>query len=160
MLVGQKIKERRKQLGISADELAAVLNVSRSTIFRYENGDIEKLPASVLELIAKTLETTFQYLMGWTDDPYDYIADPEGRIANIPTAIFQSLYKKHNGNLNEIFKSYWDMDSEMLSEMINKEPATKTDDGLRGEFEQLYKGLSSEKREIILATMRAMQQGK
>lgn len=43
-ITGQKIKARRKELGMSADEVAAKLGVSRSTIFRYENGHIEKSP--------------------------------------------------------------------------------------------------------------------
>ena len=38
---GEQIKKRRKQLGMSADELAEKLGVSRSTIFRYEKGDID-----------------------------------------------------------------------------------------------------------------------
>ena len=42
---GEQIKKRRKQLGMSADELAEKLGVSRSTIFRYEKGDIDKVPA-------------------------------------------------------------------------------------------------------------------
>ena len=69
MTVGQRIKTRRKDIGISADILAEQIGVSRSTIFRYENGDIEKLPLTSLEPIAKALHTSVQYLMGWTDDP-------------------------------------------------------------------------------------------
>ena len=38
---GEQMKKRRKQLNMSADELADKFGVSRSTIFRYENGDIE-----------------------------------------------------------------------------------------------------------------------
>ena len=37
---GEQMKKRRKQLNMSADELAEKLGVSRSTIFRYEKGDI------------------------------------------------------------------------------------------------------------------------
>lgn len=65
---GDRIKERRKQIGISADALAEHLGVSRSTIFRYENGDIEKVPANLLPGIAKILKTTEAYLMGWKDE--------------------------------------------------------------------------------------------
>ena len=65
MNVGQRIKHRRKELKISADELAKALGKDRSTIFRYEKGDIEKLPLDILEPIAKVLQTTPQYLMGW-----------------------------------------------------------------------------------------------
>ena len=46
MTTGERMKFRRKELGLSADEVAAALNVSRATIFRYEKGDIEKLPGS------------------------------------------------------------------------------------------------------------------
>lgn len=65
MKIGLRIKERRKALKMSADELAALLGKDRSTIYRYENGDIENLPLDILEPIAKALETTPQYLMGW-----------------------------------------------------------------------------------------------
>lgn len=72
MKVGERIRLRRKETGMSADQLADVIGVSRSTIFRYENGAIEKMPTSVLEPIAEALNTTPAYLMGWDDDPIDY----------------------------------------------------------------------------------------
>lgn len=71
-ITGQRIKERRKQLDMSADDVAAELGVSRSTIFRYENGQIEKVPANVLEKLAVILRTTPAYLMGWQDDCFEY----------------------------------------------------------------------------------------
>lgn len=68
MTTGERIRARRKELSISADVLADALKVSRSTIFRYENGDIEKLPMDRLEPISKILHTTVAYLMGWAED--------------------------------------------------------------------------------------------
>lgn len=65
MNIGKRIKERRKELKMSADELGAKLGKDRSTIYRYEKGDIENLPLDILEPIAKALQTTPQYLMGW-----------------------------------------------------------------------------------------------
>lgn len=65
MSIGQRIKERRKALKISAEELGKRLGKDRSTIYRYEKGDIENLPLDILEPIAKALNTTPQYLMGW-----------------------------------------------------------------------------------------------
>jgi len=70
-ITGQKIKDRRKQLNMSADDVASLLNVSRSTIFRYENGYIEKIPANILEKLAEILKTTPAYLMDWEDDYID-----------------------------------------------------------------------------------------
>lgn len=65
MNIGKKIKERRKELKMSADELGAKLGKNRSTIFRYENGDIENLPLDILEPIAEALQTSPEHLMGW-----------------------------------------------------------------------------------------------
>lgn len=68
MITGTRIKSRREELGISAEELGRVIGKAKTTIYRYENGYIEKMPASILEPIAKALLTTPAYLMGWTDD--------------------------------------------------------------------------------------------
>ena len=67
MNIGQRIKQRRKALKMSADELGRRLGKDRSTIYRYEKGDIENLPLDILEPIAAVLETTPQYLMGWEE---------------------------------------------------------------------------------------------
>lgn len=44
MKVGERIKKRRKELGMTVDELAERVGKSRATVYRYENGSIEKLP--------------------------------------------------------------------------------------------------------------------
>lgn len=72
MNIGNRIKERRLALGMSVDDLAIAVNKNRATIYRYEKGEIENLPTTVIEPLAKALETTPEYLMGWTDDPIDY----------------------------------------------------------------------------------------
>jgi len=51
----------------TADTLAKMLNKNRATIYRYENGDIENMPIDVLEPLAKALNTTPAYLMGWQE---------------------------------------------------------------------------------------------
>lgn len=68
MHVHERIKYRRTELNMSVDELANKLNKNRTTIYRYEKGDIENLPLDILEPLANALETTPQYLMGW-DSP-------------------------------------------------------------------------------------------
>lgn len=75
---GKRIRIRRKELGISADKLAEILGCSRTTIFRYENGDIEKVPGDIIPTLAKALYTTPAYLMGWEDnlnEDTDFIAE-------------------------------------------------------------------------------------
>ncbi|WP_303838647.1 helix-turn-helix domain-containing protein [Ruminococcus flavefaciens] len=65
MTIGERIKKRRKELGLTVDELAERLEKNRATIYRYESNDIEKLPTTVLEPLAKALDVTPAYLMGW-----------------------------------------------------------------------------------------------
>ena len=65
MTTGQKIKMRRKELGMSAETLAAKLGCSPATIYRYESGFIEKVNADKLMPIAEILKTTPADLMGW-----------------------------------------------------------------------------------------------
>jgi len=94
MVTGQRIQERRKHLRMSADDLARAINVSRATVYRYENGDIEKLPVTALEPLARALSTTPEYLMGWTDDPRPRNPEPDSEYylneetAKVAQAIF------------------------------------------------------------------------
>ena len=67
MRIGERIKQRRLELGYTADALAKLLNKNRATIYRYKNGDIENMPIDVLEPLAKALNTTPAYLMGWQE---------------------------------------------------------------------------------------------
>lgn len=68
MTVGERIKKRRTELGLSVDQLAERLGKNRATIYRYESNDIEKFPVTAVEPLAKALYTSPAYLMGWTDN--------------------------------------------------------------------------------------------
>lgn len=66
--ISKKIKELRLKYNISMDDLAQKIGKNRATIYRYENGDIEELPMSILKPLADALHTTPAYLMGWEED--------------------------------------------------------------------------------------------
>lgn len=59
-----KIKERREKIGMSVEEVARKLGVARTTVYRYESAEIEKMPVSVLFDLANILRTNPFYLMG------------------------------------------------------------------------------------------------
>ncbi|MGM9630632.1 LexA family protein [Butyricicoccus sp.] len=84
MTTGERLRTLRKELGISADDVARALGVSRATVFRYEKGDIEKVPGSMLEPLAKVLHTTPAYLMGWEDNSLPADAYPYNPTHRIP----------------------------------------------------------------------------
>ncbi|MFV0314763.1 MAG: helix-turn-helix domain-containing protein [Anaerotignum sp.] len=88
MGVRQKIKECRQKQGLSVDELAAKLDKNRATIYRYENGAIENLPITVLEPLAKALNTTPAFLMGWTENGASLTEKPENMSTITDETIF------------------------------------------------------------------------
>lgn len=70
-IIGNRIKKRRKELNLSADELGHKIGKDRATIYRYENNDIAKLPSTILEPLASALDTTPAFLMGWDNSTPD-----------------------------------------------------------------------------------------
>lgn len=67
-ITSERIRARREELGLSLDDLAAILGKNRTTIYRYETGFIEQLPIGVIPPLAKALNVSPSWLMGWTDD--------------------------------------------------------------------------------------------
>lgn len=72
MTIGERIKKRRKELGISVDEVAAKLNKNRATIYRYESDEIENMSINILEPLAHALNATPAYLMGWEKETEEF----------------------------------------------------------------------------------------
>ncbi len=56
MTTGELIRKLRKAKGISVDSLANQTGISRATLFRYENGEIAKIPMKNIITIAKIIE--------------------------------------------------------------------------------------------------------
>lgn len=66
MNIGDNIKQARKALDMSQDELAEKIGANRVTISKYENGNyLPSVPA--LERLARALETTTAALSGIDD---------------------------------------------------------------------------------------------
>lgn len=66
--VGERIRRRRVEIGLSVDEVASRLGKNRATIYRYESDEIENMPLTILEPLAKVLGVSPAYLMGWDKD--------------------------------------------------------------------------------------------
>ena len=66
--IGNRIRRKREELGLSQEELKNKTGYSnRSTIARNERGDIN-ITSSKIEAIAKALDTTPAYIMGWDEE--------------------------------------------------------------------------------------------
>lgn len=66
MTIGERIKEIRKSKKISVETLAKELGVSKTTIYRYEDSTIEKIPVGVFDKLCVLLDVTPSQLMGNT----------------------------------------------------------------------------------------------
>lgn len=64
MTIGERIKEIRTSKKISVDYLAKELGVSKTTIYRYEDSTIEKIPVKIFDRLCTLLEVTPAELMG------------------------------------------------------------------------------------------------
>lgn len=62
--IGERIRERRHELDISAVELAESLQMSKATIHRYENGEIKTIKLPVIESISRELRCNPAWLIG------------------------------------------------------------------------------------------------
>ena len=62
------IKHRRLELGLSLEDVARALGVNRSTVLRYESKDIEKMPIDIIPPLARILQCSPEYLMGWVEN--------------------------------------------------------------------------------------------
>lgn len=67
--IGERIAARRSQLGLTMDDVAQRIGVAKSTIQRYEKGQIRKIKLPVIESIASALQVNPDWIIGNTEDP-------------------------------------------------------------------------------------------
>lgn len=65
--IGKRIKERRRELDISAVDLSVRLGLSKATIHRYENGDIKNIKLPIVDAMAQILKVNPLWLLGKSD---------------------------------------------------------------------------------------------
>lgn len=66
-VVGERISTRRKQLGLTLDDIAQEIGVAKSTIQRYERGTIKTIKLPVIEAIADMMSVDPAWICGKTD---------------------------------------------------------------------------------------------
>lgn len=112
MTLGERIKFFRERKGLGLTELASLVNISKQSLYKYENNIITNIPSDKIEMIAKKLDTTPAILMGWESNVsalpndkifmrplYNSVAAGIGAVADntiltyIPTFISNSMEK-------------------------------------------------------------------
>ena len=75
MNIGKRIRERRKELKMSVDELARRVGKDRSTIYRYENGEIGNMPLELVATMVEALQMTPQELLSFFVGKSEWLAE-------------------------------------------------------------------------------------
>lgn len=68
MAVGDRIRKKREMTGMSQTDFAEKLKVSKQTLYKYEKNIITNIPSDKIEKIARILNVSESYLMGWDDN--------------------------------------------------------------------------------------------
>ena len=104
--IAERIRARREELGMSQEELALKLGYkNRSSINKIEKS-AQKLTQTKIMAVAKALETTPEYIMGWGEEetaPNDYHTEDE-RLSFII-----DVFSKSNENEKALILQYFEL---------------------------------------------------
>lgn len=67
MTIGERIKKKRIESGFSQVDFANKIDVSKQTLYKYENNIITNIPSDKIKAISKVLNLSPMYIMGWED---------------------------------------------------------------------------------------------
>lgn len=70
------LKQRRRELGLTMEEVAQKVGVTRATISRWESGHIEHMKTSHISKLANVLDISPLYIVGATDEPQYVTTQP------------------------------------------------------------------------------------
>lgn len=97
MKAGERIKLRRKEIGMSQTELAEKVGTTKQNIYKYENGIITNIPSDKIEAIAAALSTSPSYLMGWHNANNTLSAFDYKNASDEELAVLAHLYSGSEG---------------------------------------------------------------
>jgi len=84
MDMSEKIQALRKERGLTLEAVGDAVGVGKSTVRKWECGDIKNMRRDKIAKLAEALGVTPGYLMGWDDKPNDTQMIPVTGIAQIP----------------------------------------------------------------------------
>lgn len=66
--MARRIKELRKEKGLTLEQVANIVGVGKSTVRKWETGMIANMKRDKIAALAKALDTTPMHLMGWQEE--------------------------------------------------------------------------------------------
>ena len=102
---GARLKELRKSENETQPMLAEAIGVSRSAISMYESGAREP-DLETLEDIADHYNVDMNYLIGWSENPYNYDLDRDSRFSEIPSDVLAHLQDIYKNDAEKIYNAW------------------------------------------------------
>lgn len=96
-VMGERIKQLRKSLNMSQEELGSKIGVKKSAVNKYETGDVENIPRQSIEIMCRLFSVSPSYLLG-IEELEDSLAKEVKLIEQI-----QEFYGKEAVELLELF---------------------------------------------------------
>lgn len=100
MTIGERIKELRLKLGYSQVDFADKINVSKQTLYKYENNIVTNIPSDKIEAIARLGNVSPAYLMGWSEIA-EKLKPTKSEIESLHQNTYESLVVKEMKKLNQ-----------------------------------------------------------
>lgn len=127
MTLGEKVKLKREELGLSQEELAEKMNYKSKTSIHKIEQDITDLPLSKVKELANVLNTTPAYLMGWEDNKdkvineifHTEMIDSPELIEEISQLPFLDLWNKESSMLSTNMESFLKNDLNRLRNLVD-----------------------------------------
>lgn len=106
-MIGNRVKRRRIELGMSQQELANKVGYSsRSSINKVEL-DLVDVPQSKLVALAKSLDCSIEYLLGIKQKPTDKVSELRNEVGKIMSGLSEEQLEK----FLELARMYRDAES-------------------------------------------------
>ncbi|WP_304584611.1 helix-turn-helix domain-containing protein [Acutalibacter muris] len=123
MMFKIRLKKMREEREMNQREFAADFGVSPATVGMWESGAREPRTLEQLQRLADYFQTTVDYLLGRTDDPYDYENDPYNLLDDIPLEHLH-YYQEEGLSDKEIIKRHLAYQESVAEEALHEKKAT------------------------------------
>lgn len=107
--MARRIKALRQAKGLTLEQVATVVGVGKSTVRKWETGMIANMKRDKIALLAKALDTTPAYLMGWKDDSQEQQSPGEPKLTEgeqIMIDVFRQIPKEQQQAFLEMGRAY------------------------------------------------------
>lgn len=114
MTVGDRLKALRNKIGMSQVDFADKINVSKQTLYKYENNIITNIPSDKIEAAAQLGNVSPAYLMGWEQSENKILQLYEKKLLN-SFSLLNTENKKKSIAYTENLLSAQKMEDELLA---------------------------------------------